>query len=112
MGGIKWVELLQWLQRPPPEQDRARQIFLLTDGEISNDIEVLHLCRSISTSTRIFSFDLGDSPSRSLVKGVARTANNHFIFIPPKSSVDVYVGEQLKKALQSCIANIQVKWNL
>ncbi|CAF3342044.1 unnamed protein product [Rotaria sp. Silwood2] len=109
-----WYQLepLHWLQRHPPEQDRARQFFLLTDGEISNGLEVLHLCRSISTSTRIFSFGLGDLPSRSLVNGLARTTNGHFIFIPPKSSVDVYVGEQLKKALQSCIANIQVKWNL
>ncbi|CAF3952894.1 unnamed protein product, partial [Rotaria sp. Silwood1] len=32
-------------------------------------------------------------------------------FIPPKSSVDVYVGEQLQKALQSSITDIHVKWN-
>jgi hypothetical protein len=64
------------------------------------------------TSTRIFSFGLGNSPSRSLVKGLARTTNGRFVFIPPKTSVDVHVGEQLQKALQPCITNVQIKWNL
>ena len=66
----------------------------------------------MATSTRIFSFGLGYSPSRSLVKGFARATNGRFVFIPPNTSVDVYVGEQLQKALQPCITNVQVKWNL
>jgi hypothetical protein len=66
----------------------------------------------MSSSARIFSFGLGHSPSRSLVKGLARATNGRFVFIPPNSSVDVSVGEQLQKVLQSCITNIQVKWNL
>ncbi len=103
---------LQWLEKNPPAQGCARQIFLLTDGEISNVDQVLDLCRAMATSTRIFSFGLGRSPSRSLVKGLARTTNGRFVFIPPDSSVDVHVGEQLQKALQPCITNVQVKWNL
>ena len=103
---------LKWLEERPTQQGRARQIFLLTDGEISNVTEVLDLCRSMATSTRIFSFGLGKSPSRSLVKGLARATNGRFVFIPPNASVDVYVGEQLQKALQPCLTNVQVKWNL
>jgi hypothetical protein len=103
---------LQWLQEKPPGQGRGRQIFLLTDGEISNVDKVLDLCRAMVTSARIFSFGLGHSPSRSLVKGLARATNGRFVFIPSDTSVDVYVGEQLLKALQPCIINVQVKWNL
>lgn len=103
---------MKWIQEHLPEQARARQIFLLTDGEISNVTEVLDLCHSMATSTRIFSFGLGQSPSRSLVKGLARATNGRFVFIPPNASVDIYVGEQLQKALQPCITNVQVKWNL
>ncbi|CAF2920181.1 unnamed protein product [Rotaria sp. Silwood2] len=112
LGGTKLLRPLQWLEEHSPSQGRARQIFLLTDGEISNVNEVLDLCRSMANSTRIFSFGLGHSPSRSLVKGLARATNGRFVFIPPNSSVDVHVGEQLQKALQSCITNIEVKWNL
>ncbi|CAF4700933.1 unnamed protein product [Rotaria sp. Silwood1] len=106
------LEPLKWLEKHPPRKGRVRQIFLLTDGEISNVNEVLDLCRSMATSTRIFSFGLGHSPSRSLVKGLARATNGCFVFIPPNTSVDIHVGEQLQKALQSCISDIQVDWNL
>ncbi|CAM4961096.1 unnamed protein product [Rotaria socialis] len=112
LGGTELLQPLQWLEKHSPRQGRARQIFLLTDGEISNVNEVLDLCRTMATSTRIFSFGLGHSPSRSLVKGLARATNGRFVFIPPNTSVDVHVGEQLQKALQSCITNIKVKWNL
>ena len=95
-----------------PSEGRARQIFLLTDGEISNVTEVLDLCRSMASSTRIFSFGLGQSPSRSLVKGLARTTNGRFVFIPPNAKVDTYVGEQLQKALQSCLTDVHVQWDV
>ncbi|CAF1273120.1 unnamed protein product [Adineta steineri] len=112
LGGTELLSPLQWLEANPPAQGHARQIFLLTDGEISNVDQVLDLCRSMATSSRIFSFGLGHSPSRSLVKGLARATNGRFVFIPPNTSADVHVGEQLQKALQSCITDVQVKWNL
>ncbi|CAF2955122.1 unnamed protein product [Rotaria sp. Silwood2] len=112
LGGTELLEPLQWLEKQSPRENRARQIFLLTDGEISNVDQVLDICRSMATSTRIFSFGLGHSPSRSLVKGLARATNGSFVFIPSDTSVDIHVGEQLRKALQPCITNIQVKWNV
>ncbi|CAF1034093.1 unnamed protein product [Rotaria sordida] len=111
LGGTELLEPLKWLEQHEPAQGQSRQIFLLTDGEISNVTEVLDLCRSMASSTRIFSFSLGHLPSRSLVKGLARSTNGRFVFIPPNSTVDVYVGEQLQKALQRCITNVGVKWN-
>jgi hypothetical protein len=66
----------------------------------------------MASSTRIFSFGLGAAPSRSLVKGLARTTNGRFVFIPPNTNIDVYVGEQLQRAIRRCITNIQVEWNL
>ena len=103
---------LNWLKTNPPIPGRSRQVFLLSDGEISNVDEVLNSCRSMSSSTRIFSFGLGHAPSRSLIKGLARATNGRFVFIPPDTYVDVYVGEQLQKALQPCITNVQIKLNL
>ncbi|CAF4881683.1 unnamed protein product, partial [Rotaria sp. Silwood1] len=88
MGGTELLRPLQWLEQQAPDQGRGRQIFLLTDGEISNVSEVLELCRSMASTSRIFSFGLGESPSRSLVKGLARSTNGQFIFIPPNTSVD------------------------
>lgn len=64
----------------------------------------------MSSATRIFSFGLGHSPSRSLVKGVARATNGQFVFIPPNSTVDTYVGIQLRRALQPSIVRGYLQW--
>jgi len=112
LGGTELLGPLQWLQNQPPAANNSRQILLLTDGEISNVTQVMDLCRSISTSSRIFSFGLGHAPSRSLIKGLARSTNGRFTFIPPGTSVDIYVAEQLQKALEPCITNVKVKWNI
>ncbi|CAF2135272.1 unnamed protein product [Rotaria magnacalcarata] len=111
LGGTELLLPLFWLNDNPPKRGHSRQIFLLTDGEIANVDEVLNLCSSMSESTRIFSFGLGLSPSRSLVKGLARATNGRSVFIPPYTYVDSYVGEQLQKALQPCITNVEIKWN-
>ena len=39
-GGTELLEPLKHLQKHPPLRGRARQIFLLTDGEVSNTNEV------------------------------------------------------------------------
>lgn len=65
----------------------------------------------MSSTTRIFSFGLGDSPSRSLVKGLARATNGHFTFIPPNAKVDSYVASHFSRALQPSIVNARLEWH-
>ncbi|CAF3872965.1 unnamed protein product [Rotaria magnacalcarata] len=88
LGGTEILRPLQWLEERSPWQGRSRQIFMMTDGEISNVNQVLGLCRSMATSPRIFSFDLGQSPSRSLVKG-----NN--VMNAPAKMPPVYASDRL-----------------
>ncbi|UJR20655.1 hypothetical protein I4U23_023777 [Adineta vaga] len=111
LGGTELLAPLEYLKNHPPTHDRSRQIFLLTDGEISNTNQVIELCRSMSSTTRIFSFGLGHSPSRSLVKGLARATNGHFVFVPPNVKVDTYVGSQLGRALQPSLVNARLEWH-
>ena len=109
-GGTELLEPLKYLQERPPIRGRSRQIFLLTDGEISNTNQVIDLCRTMSSTTRIFSFGLGSSPSRALVKGLARATNGYFVFVPPDSQVDTYVASQFGRALQPSLVNAQLEW--
>lgn len=65
----------------------------------------------MSSTTRIFSFGLGHSPSHSLVKGLARATNGYYVFVPPTSKVDAYVGSQLGRALQPSLVNARLEWH-
>ncbi|UJR11148.1 hypothetical protein I4U23_015329 [Adineta vaga] len=110
MGGTELIQPLVWLRKNKPSKGCMRQIFLLTDGEVSNVSQVTSLCSEMAAYTRIFSFGLGHSPSRALVKGLARATNGHFIFIPPNTNVDIHVAEQLARALQPSLTNTLIKW--
>ncbi|CAF2536068.1 unnamed protein product [Rotaria sp. Silwood2] len=48
---------------------------------------------------------------RALVKGLARATNGYFNFIAPHTNVDIYVVEQLARALQPSIADVYLKLN-
>ena len=74
LGGTELVGPLQWLKKQKPTVGGVRQIFLLTDGEVSNVDQVTNICREMATYTRIFSFGLGSSVSHLLLVNV-------FIFI-------------------------------
>ncbi|CAF3278719.1 unnamed protein product [Rotaria sp. Silwood2] len=110
-GGTELLDPLRYLKDNPPANDRSRQIFILTDGEVSNTNKVIELCHLMSSTTRIFTFGLGHSPSRSLVKGLARVTNGYFVFIPPGEKVDTYVGSQLRRALKPSIVNTHLEWH-
>lgn len=66
LGGTELLSPLQWLKRQEPLVGGVRQIFLLTDGEVSNVDAVTKLCHEMAAYTRIFSFGLGYSVSISL----------------------------------------------
>ena len=65
----------------------------------------------MSSNTRIFSFGLGHAPSRSLVKGLARATNGHFVFVPPGEKVDTYVASQLGRATQAELVDVHLRWH-
>jgi hypothetical protein len=65
LGGTELLAPLNWLKQNKSATSCTRQIFLLTDGEVSNVNQVTDLCREMSTYTRIFSFGLGHSVNKS-----------------------------------------------
>ncbi|UJR07093.1 hypothetical protein I4U23_011381 [Adineta vaga] len=111
LGGTELLKPLQYLKDHPPMNGRLRRVFLLTDGEVSNTNQVINLCAAMSSTTSIFSFGLGYSPSRSLVKGLAEATKGASIFVPLNSPVDQYVAIQLRQALSSSFSTVRLQWH-
>jgi len=92
-------------------QGYARQIFLLTDGAVSNDDQVIKLVRSNNKSCRVFTLGLGSSASRHLVKGVARVGNGTSLFSNLNEDLRPKVVTLLKNALMPALTDLQILWN-
>ncbi|HTL29467.1 MAG TPA: VIT domain-containing protein, partial [Tepidisphaeraceae bacterium] len=71
-GGTELLRPLDAIFKIPPRAGSVRQIILLTDGQISNEAEVVALARAHRDSNRIFAFGIGSAANSSLVTSLAR----------------------------------------
>ena len=58
-----------------------KQIFLLTDGEVSNTESVIELVRKSIKYSRVHTIGIGNGASESLIKGCAEKGKGYYIFI-------------------------------
>ena len=88
----------------------ARQVFVLTDGQVSNSSACISLVRKHSATNRVFTLGVGSAADRHLVKGMARAGQGTAIFTSQGEQITPKIMEQLKNALQPCITDIEVRW--
>jgi len=110
LGGTELVEPLNFIFAQTPVCGFARQVFVLTDGEVSNTNEVIQLVRQHSGRCRVFSLGIGKTVSHHLVEGVARAGRGTAEFVTDAASMQGKVMKQLKAALQPALHNVRVDW--
>ena len=110
LGGTEILAPLQAIFANAAREGFSRQLFVLTDGDVSNTEAVIDLVRSNAHNTRVFSFGLGQSPSRSLVNGIALAGNGKSEFIKQGEVLEDKIGRHLSRALQPAVTNATVKW--
>ena len=111
-GGTEiYSPLREIFQQSKPPNGYLRQIFILTDGEVSNASSIISLVRQNSSQGRVFSLGIGSSASRFLVKGIARAGSGTAVFANQSEDLRVKVMAQLRNALQPAISNIEITWD-
>ncbi|XP_043083744.1 von Willebrand factor A domain-containing protein 5A-like isoform X2 [Puntigrus tetrazona] len=112
MGGTEILQPLKHIYSQPCYPDHPRQLFIFTDGEVSNTKEVLDLVKSHAHSHRCFSFGIGEGASAALITGMAREGSGHAQFITDSDRMQPKVMQSLRFALQPAVLNISVDWTL
>ncbi len=110
-GGTEVYSPFDAIFKTPTIEGYARQIFLLTDGDVSNAPQVMSLVKKNGSSSRVFTLGLGMSASRHLVKGVARSGNGLSIFASLEEDLRPKVLSLLKNSLMPSLTNVEVLWN-
>ena len=102
----------QILATPPAQRGLTRQLFVLTDGQVSNSSACISTVRAHNDNTRIFSLGIGSAADRHLVKGLARAGQGSFAFASIGEPITGKVVTLLRHALQPCISLVTVDWGL
>ena len=110
-GGTEVYHPLESILSQTPIAGYARQIFLLTDGSVSNADQVIRLVKRYNDSARVFTLGLGDSASRHLVKGVARAGKGTSLFSNSNEDLRPKVVALLRNATARSLTDVKILWN-
>ncbi|XP_067870557.1 von Willebrand factor A domain-containing protein 5A-like [Heterodontus francisci] len=112
MGGTEILQPLTAIYRKPCKPGHPRQLFVFTDGEVSNTQSVLAEVRKNAHSHRCFSFGIGEGASTELIKGIAKAASGNSEFITGKERMQPKVLQSLRFALQPAVTGLTISWEL
>ena len=95
-------------------ESRKTQIFVLTDGAVSNSMECIRTVGRLrkGTSTRLFTVGVGANVDRHLVKGLARAGGGTAVFTARGEEMASKVLEQLQQALAPAFHLADVDWGV
>lgn len=110
LGGTELLPALESILAARVSGGTLRQVFVLTDGQVSNTESVLELVRAHSETSRAFSFGIGAGASAHLVKGLARAGGGVAEMIAPGERIEAKVLRQLGRALSPGLGELRVDW--
>ena len=111
LGGTELLCPLSELLGAKPDPARARRVLLLTDGQVSNEHEVLELARKHAGSARIFAFGIGAGASEHLVRGTARASRGAAELIFPGERIEPKVLRMFERVRMPVFDDAAIDWN-
>ena len=110
LGGTEILPALKMAFDQPPCGSLARQIVVLTDGEVTNTDAVLALVKHHAERARVFTFGIGAGSSHHLVNGLARGGRGAAEFIYPGERIEPKVVRQFGRLLSPALTDVRVTW--
>merc|ERR1711892_329142 len=110
LGGTEIYQPLKAIFTSKNLVGKPRQVFVITDGQVSNSDQCIQLVEEHSQHNRVFTLGIGASADRHLVKGMARVGKGVPSFTTYGENIAGKVLKQLKQSLQPCVHDVQVNW--
>lgn len=88
-----------------------RQIFLLTDGDVSNTNKVIKLVGENTKYSRVHTIGIGSGCSAALIKGCAEKGKGKAVFITDGSEVASPIIELLEQSLTPIITSFSLDFD-
>ncbi|MEL6177500.1 MAG: VIT domain-containing protein [Myxococcota bacterium] len=110
MGGTEILAPLRHIMAQERPEGLSREVLLLTDGQVSNEAQVIALCRENAGRARVFAFGIGAGASEHLVRGVARASRGAAEFIHPGERIEPKVLRMFRRVATPALQDIKVDW--
>ncbi|KAK7065457.1 von Willebrand factor A domain-containing protein 5A, partial [Halocaridina rubra] len=112
MGGTEILQPLKHIYGQPLKQGHARQLILLSDGEVFNVDQVMQLVSRYSHETRVFAVGIGHGASTALISGLARAGHGRSEMVYQQDKLQLKVMGLVKSMLQESVQNVNVSFDV
>ena len=109
LKGTNIYPVLQDIFAEEPKGAGIRQVFVITDGEVSNTDKVLACAREHRDRNRIFTLGLGEAADAGLVEGFASITGGCSEFVTKTDQFAGKVIQQLEASLSCAISNVDIQ---
>eukprot|EP01132_Coremiostelium_polycephalum_P002375 gene2375-2937_t len=110
LGGTDLYPPILYALSQPFDPEYPRQVFILTDGSISDREQLIQYVSKESNSTRIFTFGIGGGVDKNLVVGLSRVCKGYYSLIKNNNNMDEQVMSLMNIAMEPAISNIKINW--
>ncbi|XP_065649889.1 protein mono-ADP-ribosyltransferase PARP4 isoform X11 [Hydra vulgaris] len=102
---LKMIEMLSC-------ESTMKNVFLFSDGHISDEISTLARMRDLKKNVRLFTFGVGTTPNKHILQKMACLGSGYFEYFDKnaKSKWQNKVELQLEKCQQPVLTNIKIHW--
>ncbi|KAK5583669.1 hypothetical protein RB653_005267 [Dictyostelium firmibasis] len=110
LGGTELLEPIVDILSKESDPEYPRQVFILTDGEISNRDKLIDYVGKEANTTRIFTYGIGSYVDQELIVGVSKACKGYYEMIKENSDMEEKVMKLISIAMQPTLSNIKVNW--
>ena len=111
LGGTELLIPLRWIFKKPKCGGLPRQIFIVTDGGVTNTSAVLHIVRKNRHLARCHTFGLGPEVCVELVTGIAAASGGHCVLLSEGQRLQTKVMEVLQDSLKPALVDTSLSWD-
>jgi len=110
LGGTEVLAPLKDIYTDELKGNQCRDIILITDGEVGNEVQVMELVKRYADNTTLHTVGIGNGPNEYFIKGLARSSGGACELIAPKERIEPKVLRIFKKVMIGNIRNIRIDW--
>lgn len=88
-----------------------RDIVLITDGEISDEVFVMDLAKRHADRTALHTVGIGNGTNEFLIKGLSRVSGGASALIAPNERIEPKILRLFKKVIDGPVRNLKVAWD-
>lgn len=113
MGGTEILQPVQHALNLPRIENYQRNIFLLTDGSVSNSDQVVQAVKSACSNNRarVFSIGIGDGLSETFIRKVAEAGNGKSLLLSDLNGFKDPILDLLEESLTPALSNFKVEFD-